>query len=150
MLSIILEAADVLCPVKRIKIQNNVPGWINNEVIAAINTKRELLRQSIQTGLDNDWNKFRESRNHVRKMLIRARQHVRMTLLEENRKDPNRFWKVLNIMDLSLNERKASNNQCFSRVRGKAGVILEGLHACTFMSDYYALNGVKLAANFKY
>ena len=36
MLAIIMQAADCICPIKRIKICSNVPGWMNKEVTEAI------------------------------------------------------------------------------------------------------------------
>ena len=147
MLSIIVEAIDVLYSIKRMKLRTNVPGWINRETMEAITTKRDLLDIALKTGLEHDWECFKRQKVQVRKMLTKAKQHVVVTALEENRKDPRRFWRILNT-DLGLNEKKAGNNQNFSRIRDDLGNILEGEAACTYMSEYYAMNGENLAKNF--
>ena len=147
MLLIIIEAIDVLCPTKRMKLRTKVPGWINRETIEAIATKRDLLKTAIRTGLEDDWNYFKKQKNDVRKMLTKAKRDVIVSALDENRKDPRRFWKILN-MDLGLSGKKGGNTQSFSRVRDNHGNILEGEAACIYMSEYYAMNGERLASKF--
>ena len=39
-------------------------------------------------------------------------------------------------------------NRNFTRIRNENGEILEGIDACTYMSNYYAHNGVRLASKF--
>ena len=70
-----------------------------------------------------------------------------MTALDENKKDPKKFWRILNV-DLGLSGKKGGNSQNFSRVKNDKGEILEGKSACIFMSEYYAMNGERLAQNF--
>ena len=65
MLVIITEAADTLCPIRRMKIRKNVPGWINKEVIEAVNVKKDKMRQFQFSGLEEDWNVFKAQKRHV-------------------------------------------------------------------------------------
>ena len=147
MFSIVVEAADHLCPLIRMKIRSNVPGWITKEIIDVIARKRELLKIATKNELKVDWDAYKESRNQVRKMLVKARQAVIVSSLNENRNDPRRFWKILNV-DLGLSEKRSKNNQSFCRIKNEEGKILDGEQACIFMSEYYASNGVKLASKF--
>ena len=147
MYSIIIEAINILCPARRMRLRTNVPGWINRETMEAISTKRDLYKVAMHTGLDEDWTFFKKQKIVVRKILTKAKQNVIVTALEENRKDPRRFWRILNA-DLGLSEKKGGNNQNFSRVRNDQGEVLEGNAACTYMSNYYAMNGEKLAQKF--
>ena len=91
MLHIITESIDVLCPMKRMRLRKNVPGWITKDTIEAISTKRDLLSTALKTELENDWDRFKHQKNLVRRMLTKAKQHVIVSALEENRKDPRRF-----------------------------------------------------------
>ena len=147
MLSIIVESIDVLCPIKMMRLRKNVPGWINRETIEAISTKRDLLASALKSGLESDWNLFKKQKNTARKMLTRAKQHVIVSALDENRKDPRRFWRILNV-DLGLNEKKSACSHSFTRVRNAMGQIVEGELACNYMNEYYAMNGERLANNF--
>ena len=147
MLLIITEAIDVLCPVKRMRLRKNVPGWITRETIGAIATKRELLNVALKSNDEHDWNCFKRQKNTVRKVLTRSKQHVIVSSLDENRKDPRRFWRILNI-ELGLNGKKSGGGQNFSRVRNEDGDILDGENACNYMSEYYARNGERLAKEF--
>ena len=122
--------------------------WCSDrETMEAISTKRDLYNVAMQTGLKDDWNCFKKQKIIVRKILTKAKRNVIVTALEENRKDPRRFWRILNV-DLGLSEKKGGNNQRFSRVRNDNGEVLEGKAPCTYMSNYYAMNGVRLAENF--
>ena len=147
MLLIIVDAINVLCPIKRMRMRTNVPGWINRECIEAISTKRDLLDDALRTGLEEDWNCFKKQKIAVRKILTKSKQHVIVTALDENKKDPRRFWRVLNV-DLGLSNKKGGNNQNFSRIKDVNGVTLEGESACIYMSEYYAMNGERLAKKF--
>ena len=147
MLLIIVDAINVLCPIKRMRMRTNVPGWINRECIEAISTKRDLLDDALRTGLEEDWNCFKKQKIAVRKILTKSKQHVIVTALDENKKDPRRFWRVLNV-DLGLSNKKGGNNQNFSRIKDVNGVTIEGESACIYMSEYYAMNGERLAKKF--
>ena len=65
----------------------------------------------------------------VRKILIKARQNAIITSLEENKRDPRRFWRVLNC-DLGLSNKKSGGTKGFSRIRSDKGEVLEGIEAC--------------------
>ena len=147
MLSIITEAADCICPIVRMKIRNSVPGWISKEIIEAINTKKELMKMFQKSGLENEWTKFKNQKRLVKRMLVQSRRNTILASLDENRKNPKRFWRTLN-HDLGLSEKKSKGGHSFNRIRDDSGEILEGQQACSFMSNYYALNGVKLASKF--
>ena len=147
MLSIIVEAIDVLCPVKKMRLRTNVPGWINRETMEAISTKRDLLATAMRSGHNDDWKLFKRQKIVVRKVLTKSKQNVIVAALDENRKDPRKFWRILNT-DLGLSEKKGGNAQSFSRVKNVHGEILEGDAACNYMSEYYAMNGERLAKQF--
>ena len=147
MLAIIRNAADCICPIKRMKIRTKIPGWVGKEVVEAIVAKKDLLRQALHTGTELDWNSFREYKKYVRKLIIKSRQHAVLASLEENKADPRRFWRVIN-RDLGLNGKGAGGGMNFSKVKDENGNTLEGAEACTYMSNYYALNGVTLANKF--
>ena len=72
-------------------------------------------------------------------MLVKARQSAITTALGENRGNPFRFCKILNI-ELGLSSKRGNNTQGFSRIRSENGDIIEGEAAISYMSEYYAMN----------
>ena len=54
MINIIYEAADLLCPYKRIRVRDNTPAWFTKEIIEMINTKRDLTRTFVRYNRDED------------------------------------------------------------------------------------------------
>ena len=75
-------------------------------------------------------------------MLTQSRRQVILASLEDNRQNPKRFWRTLNL-DLGLRDKKSKTGSGFSRIRNDHGIILEGVDPCSYMSNYY---GVKLAS----
>ena len=106
------------------------------------------MRSFQHSGLERDWNIYKDQKRYVRNMLVQAKCQVIVTSIEDNRRNPKRFWRTLNV-DLGLSDKKPKCCQGFSRVKNDSGVVVEGAEACSFMSNYYAQNGVKLASKFK-
>ena len=148
MLAIITETAESLCPIKRMRLRKNIPGWINKEVIEAINSKKDKLKQFQHSGRECDWDDYKTQKRYVRNMHTQARHLVITASLDDNKQNPKKFWRTLNV-DLRLSDKKPKCSQVFSRVKNEEGEILEGADACSFMSNYYAQNGVKLASKFE-
>ena len=144
MLSIIHDAADVLCPYVNIRIRDDTPGWYTKEIIEEVNLKKHYageLRKSNSTG---NYNNLMHSKRKLRRMLTVAKQDLIVSSLNENRSNPRRFWRIIN-EDLGLNSKKATA-KC-SRIRTAPGTILQGVEVVDYLSEYYANNGKKLAEN---
>ena len=145
MINIIREAADVLCPMKKIRIRNNTPAWFTKEIIELINRKKEITRLCLKSDKEEDFVKLREQKRLVRNSLRVARQEVIMSSLEENRSNSRKFWRCLNNNFFLC---KKSNSQSCCRLRNSEGNIIEGETMANYLSTYYAENGEKLAKAF--
>ena len=146
MINIIQEAANMLCPMKKIHIRDNTPAWFSKEVIELINRKKEITRLCLKQDREEDFAKLREQKRLVRNSLRKARQEVIMTSLEENRSNSRKFWRCLN-NNFFLG--KKSKTQSCSRLCDAEGNIIEGETMANYLSTYYAENGEVLAKAFK-
>ena len=140
MLSIIQEACDSICPIRKIKLRNNTPAWFTNEIVDMIITKQGRFKRYKESSAEEDWNNFVESRKHLRRALVHANRTVVMESLRENQNNPKRFWRTINY-DLGIGKKATSCSQSFDKITTEEGCTIEGQDACEYMNNYYALNG---------
>ena len=67
MLQIIKESADIHCPYKNMKIREETPNWINNEILAELHHKDYLFSKAKRLNTEESWNLFRDKKNEVKK-----------------------------------------------------------------------------------
>ena len=142
---IILDSADLCCPMKRIRLRESTPAWFTKEVIELINAKKETMTRIVRTNTEADHQLLREQKRLVRNSLRIARQQTIVASLEENRTNPKRFWRCLN-KNFALG--KGSNSKGCERVKDQDGNILDGIDLANYLGEYYATNGEKLSKAF--
>ena len=145
MYKIIDDSAELCCPLKRIRIRDNTPAWFTKELIELINTKREIMACILKHNRKEDHLRLREQKRLVRNALRLARQETIIASLDENRANPQRFWRCLN-KNFALGRR--SNSKSCVRIRAPNGNILEGVDLANYLGTYYATNGENLAKKF--
>ena len=145
MKDIIMDSANLCCPIKNIRLRDSTPAWFTKEVIEQINTKKEIMARILRTNNEGDHRLLRTQKRLVRNSLRIARQETIVTSLDENRTNPKRFWRCLN---KNFGLCKRSTTGC-ARVRDLGGTILEGKDLVDYLGTYYATNGEKLAEAFK-
>ena len=93
---IIMDSANLCCPMKKIRLRDSTPAWFTREVIESINTKKDIMARIIKTNREEDHQLLRDQKRLVRNSLRSARQDTITTALDENRTNPKRFWRCLN------------------------------------------------------
>ena len=96
MKDIIMDSANLCCPIKNIRLRDSTPAWFTKEVIEQINTKKEIMARILRTNNEGDHRLLRTQKRLVRNSLRIARQETIVTSLDENRTNPKRFWRCLN------------------------------------------------------
>ena len=145
MLEIITDAADLCCPVKRIKLRDNTPAWFTKELVEMINRKKEIMVEVLRFNREVDHQLLREQKRMVRNSLKRARQATILATLEDNRTNPKRFWRCLS-RNFALGKRSGASS-C-ARLKIEGGREIEGEDLVNYLGNYYATNGEKLAKAF--
>ena len=144
MLNIICTATDKLCPMVKLRVRNDTPGWYTKEIIEQVNLKKVFTREFRKSNSEINYNNLVDCKRKLSKMLRRAKQELITTSLHENRSNPRRFWRILN-EDLGLNSKKG-NRQC-TRLEVGQNTVITGSKVGDYLSDYYATNGKVLAEN---
>ena len=142
---IIMDSANLCCPMKKIRLRDSTPAWFTREIIEQINTKKEIMARITRTNREEDYQLLRDQKRLVRNSLRLARQDTIVTSLSENMTNPKRFWRCLS-KNFALGKR--SGTMGCVRIKDQTGNTLEGQELVDFLSIYYATNGEKLAKAF--
>ena len=129
-----------MCLIKYIRIRENSPASILQDIIEALNDRNLLYK--IAT---NDYNSVmyintaRNQRNRVNKHINSAK-----ATLENNRDNPKKFWRILNNSLLKGNHKSSdvtfdTGNENYT----------ERVDSCEYMNNYIADIGVKLHEQFR-
>ena len=84
-----------IAPIKEKSIKGTSKSWFNNEVVQCID-KREKLKQTFsKSKLKQDYEKFKDQRNLVQKLIKNKKRNYITNKLKENIKKPKELWKTL-------------------------------------------------------
>ena len=98
MLEIIQECADAHCPLKNMKIRDDMPHWLTRDILSEIDHKDYLFKKAKKLDTAESWNLFKEKKNEVKKLLNTAKENYVRNKLEEHENNPRKFWRTINEM----------------------------------------------------
>ena len=145
MYNIILDAADITCPMIEMKIVNGNPAWFCNEILEEIYLKDELFKQFRISRDPIDWQNFKIQNNIVKTMIRNSKETFIQDQLEQNSGNPNKFWRYVNNIT-GLGKNKTSTNHII--LQDDTGNDMEGNAAAEYMNQYYATAGYNLMHKF--
>ena len=84
--------------------------WLDNDTKSALNDRDKALRKARRTKATEDWNVYKRLRNGCNNLLRYAKSNFNKKLLDENSKNPTKFWKIIkNIFPTKLTPNSASS-----------------------------------------
>ena len=142
---IIKRNADVHCPVKNIRVRSDSPKWFTKELVEEIYHRDRLYIRAKHSKTLQDWELFRNKKNHIKKLLNQAREEYIKNKLEQDKNDPKKFWRSINnLTGLGRNKSKRGLRE----IVNENGELLKGMDAANFMNNYYTNAGPELASIF--
>ena len=142
MLEIITEKADSHCPFKDMKIREDTPQCITQEILSEINHKDYLYTRAKKLNTTQDWNLFKKKKNEVKRLLNNAKENYVKNKLDELEGNPRKFWRTINEMS-GIGKNK--NGRKCTKIVDENGTVHENLDAATFLNNYYVNVGPSLA-----
>ena len=76
LLHIILDSADVHCPIKRMRIRENSPHWMSQEIIEELHYKDFVYRKATFSGEPQDWVAFRSQNVNVKRLILKCQGRI--------------------------------------------------------------------------
>ena len=145
MLQIILDCANIHCPIVNIKILDDSPNWFTKEIIEEIQYKEFLYKEAKFDDDDESWNIFRVKKKEVKKMLHNAIEAYIKEQLETQNNNPKKFWR--NINNLS-GLGKSGKRGGLTRIKVDGDIVLENQAAADYMNTLYVNAGPDMAKKF--
>ena len=146
MLAIIRECADSHCPVKDMKVRNDTPKWLTQDILSEINHKDHLFKKAKKSESIEDWNQFKEKKNEVKNLLTSAKENFVKNKLEELEGDPRKFWREIN--EMSGIGKNKKGKKC-KKIIDENGKTYGDLEAAKFLNNFYVNVGPTLAKKHK-
>ena len=93
--SVIIKCLDKQCPIKTFSVTKRTPKWINHDVISLMRDRDQMYRRARKHNREDDWNMARFLRNRTEAAIMNYRANIIKTELENNKKNPKKFWEKL-------------------------------------------------------
>ena len=104
---IIIEEADIMCPVREYKIRNSKPPWLANELIEQMKDRDYFYTKAKRMNNEDDWNIAKFHRNQVNFNIRKAKADYIKDQLDNNEGNSARFWR--SIKQIMPNKKGANN-----------------------------------------
>ena len=141
----ILDASNQLCPIVKMKINENNPQWFSHELLQEIYYKDELYHHFKVTRTSEDWIAFKSQNKLVKALIKNGKEEFIKDTLHENSGDSRKFWRKINdTTSLGKTKIKSTNIQ----IKTSDGNVLTDQAAAEHVNDYYVNVGPKLEEKF--
>ena len=88
----LINFLDSNCPIKLFRSKENTPAWFTHDIITLSKDRDRAWAKAKLTNLDEDWVIARHLRNWTNNAVKQAKSTFIQTELENNKKDPKKFW----------------------------------------------------------
>ena len=146
MLSVMKDCLEIIAPIKRIKIRSDQPNWFDGELKCWIREKNVLYKIASTTKKPVDWDKFKNKKSEVRRLLQSKKQNFIIKKLEDNKDCPKKFWKEIQ-KNLFFGKLKTSVQHI--AIKDNSGKLAVGTDAADPLNAYYSEIGPELADKFQ-
>ena len=103
----LMVVIDNIAPIKEIRVKGNSKSWFDGDISERINVRDKLKKKYKKTGLQVDYENFKNTQNQVKKLIKSKKCDFVKGQLKANIAKPSKLWKVLKSLGLSS---KDSNN----------------------------------------
>merc|ERR1712015_240778 len=103
----LMVVIDKIAPIKEIRVKGNSKSWFDGDISERINVRDKLKKKYKKTGLQVDYENFKDTQNQVKKLIKSKKCDFVKSQLKANIAKPSKLWKVLKSQGLSS---KDNNN----------------------------------------
>ena len=93
---VLQSTLDSHAPVRTIKVRNRPCPFVTRDIKQLMENRNSLYRRFLQTRDVLDWEKYKASRNTVKRVLTEAERSYTFQEVQQNKNDPRSFWKIIN------------------------------------------------------
>ena len=122
---------DEMAPVKKIQLRTNFAPWISEQCKAEMDSRDAAHKTAAESGLDTDWDTFRQVRNSVTRMVRKEKEAWKRRKVEGCQANSSSCWK--NVMGWLGWRSSGSPTQLYSGAR----VETSPQRMANIMNEYY-------------
>ena len=93
---VLQSTLDSHAPVKTIRVRSRPCPFVTRDIKQLMDNRNSLHRRFLQTRDASDWEKYKVSRNTVKRVLTEAERSYTFQEVQENKNDPRSLWKIIN------------------------------------------------------
>ncbi|XP_046841919.1 uncharacterized protein LOC124436037 [Xenia sp. Carnegie-2017] len=93
---VLQSTLDSHAPVKTIRVRNRPCPFVTRYIKQLMDNRNSLHRRFLQTRDALDWEKYKASRNTVKRVLTEAERSYTFQEVQENKNNPRSLWKIIN------------------------------------------------------
>jgi hypothetical protein len=105
---ILLRSFNKHAPIITKHIKGQHCPWLTPEIKSQMNRKDQLLRKARKSKKKEGWELYKTAKNCCNNMVRKAKRDYHQTLLNENSKNPRKFWKAIKTVFPGNNNNKTS------------------------------------------
>lgn len=139
-LSILLEAADALCPLREYNITHQRPVYFTNELVELIKEHHTILRMAVRKKDKGYWERGVNLRKTVTRYIKEAKKSFILEKIKTHKNNSKKYWKSIQLV--LPNTRYSSIDVIYDP---EADEIVSGVSAANVINDDFANIGKNLA-----
>ena len=145
MLQIVMDCANIHCPIVDMIIPSDSPVWFTEELVDEIHHKDYLYQQAKFEGNEESWKIFQKKKKDVKRMLQYAKEGYIKEHLETQQTNPRKIWRNINkITGLGKTGKKGG----LKKVKMDDGTVIDNQGAADYINEFYVNTGPNLARKF--
>ena len=90
------KALDLICPIRELRVVDNKPEWLTNELLVNMRQQDKAFKRARRTNNHEDWGQARHLRNEVSMQIKTDKANVIKGKLEQHENNPKKCWREIN------------------------------------------------------
>ena len=137
----IYEYLDVNCPWETISVVDKRNRWMTGEILGLIGEREDAVDSFLRTRKTRYLTRAKQLRCRINKAIIHAKADYIKESLEQTKKDPKKFWRIIN------NVLKPEVSVEPPILIGEDGFMKSNLDSVNYLNDYFSGIGQQLSDN---
>ena len=90
-----IDICDVHAPTKKLKVTQNKPKWLTNDIFELMNVSDTAFKKAKTTKTSRDWEIAKDARNHLNRSILKAKKDCMVETLKLIKNNNNKIWSKL-------------------------------------------------------
>ena len=125
---------DQMCPIRTFNIKNYRPDWMSKELIELAKDRDYFYNKAKKQGDEDSWRIAKYLRNITNISIRQAKRDFVLNELDQNERDPKKFWKTIRKVIPDANKSKVSEQEILLKDGNKQ---IEKENVAHFVNEFF-------------